>query len=43
MDWHFAEIQLMTKDELAQAETWARESGFDPRRAQVTGAARVGN
>ncbi len=43
MDWRFAETQLMSKEDLAQAETWARESGFDPRRAQVTGAARVGN
>mgnify|MGYP000949140073 CR=1 FL=1 len=43
MEWHFAETQLMTKADLAQAETWARESGFDPKRAQVTGAARVEN
>jgi len=43
MDWRFAETQLMTKEDLVQMEVWAKASGFDVQRLQVTGAARVEN
>ncbi len=40
MDWGFADTPLMTKADLVEVESWAKESGFDPRRVFVTGAAR---
>ena len=43
MEWRFAETELMTKEDLAQIEEWARASGFDPQRVLVTGAAKVEN
>jgi pyruvate formate lyase activating enzyme len=43
MEWRFAETELMTKEDLAQIEAWARASGFDPQRVLVTGAAKVEN
>ena len=43
MDWGFTDTPLMTREELDMVETWARESGFDPQRVSVTGAARLEN
>ncbi len=43
MEWAFAETPLMTKKDLAEAEGWAKASGFDPQRIFVTGAARLEN
>lgn len=43
MDWVFAETPLMTKNDLARVELWAKDSGFSPNRVFVTGAARVEN
>lgn len=43
MDWAFAETPLMTKNDLARVEQWAKDSGFCPEHVFVTGAARVEN
>jgi pyruvate formate lyase activating enzyme len=43
MEWTFAETPLMTKDELSQVELWAKDSGYNPERVFVTGAARLEN
>jgi pyruvate formate lyase activating enzyme len=41
LDWPFACAPLMAQGELEQVGGWARDSGFDPSRIFVTGAARV--
>lgn len=43
MQWAFAETPLMSKQDLAEIEKVARNSGFDPARVFVTGAARLEN
>ena len=43
MPWVFAETPLMSKNDLAEIEQWAKNSGFDPGRVFVTGAARLEN
>ena len=41
MEWTFAAAPLLEPATLEQAREWAAASGFDPRRAFVTGAARA--
>ena len=41
MDWSYAATPLLSQDELAELEGWARASGFDPGRVIATGATRV--
>jgi pyruvate formate lyase activating enzyme len=41
LEWHFADTSLLTRAEMEQAGAWARNSGFDPQKISVTGAARV--
>jgi pyruvate formate lyase activating enzyme len=41
MAWDYAAIPLMTRAELDTCREWAVASGCDPRRVQVTGAARI--
>lgn len=43
MQWAFADTPLMSKQDLADIEKVARNSGFDPARIFVTGAARLDN
>lgn len=43
MQWAFAETPLMSKHDLAAIELWAKDSGFNPERIFVTGAARLEN
>lgn len=43
MAWAFAETPLMSKNDLAEIEQWAKTSGFDAERIFVTGAARLEN
>jgi pyruvate formate lyase activating enzyme len=43
MEWAFANTPLMTKENLAEVEQWAKTSGFAPQRVFVTGAARLEN
>lgn len=43
MAWAFAETPLMTKENLAEVDQWAKTSGFDPQRVFVTGTARLEN
>ena len=41
LEWAFAGVPLMTRAELAQAESWAKDSGVDPHIVSITGSARV--
>jgi pyruvate formate lyase activating enzyme len=43
MEWKFANTPLLSADDLMRIETWAKDSGFDPGRIFVTGAARLEN
>jgi pyruvate formate lyase activating enzyme len=41
LDWAFAETTLLSQADLEAARRWAAQSGFDPERIFITGAARV--
>jgi len=39
--WDFAEVELMTEDELQRCTEWARSSGVDPAMVVASGATRI--
>jgi len=41
LEWQFAGAELYKQEELNQFSAWAKESGFDPARIFVTGAAKA--